>query len=172
MVDVAMEDRRRLLRMERILAGLLRYGALAASGSIAVGMAMRMLAGASSGVHAGLASRCMAIGIVLLIALPVLRVALTTAVFLYEGDYFFAAISSTVLGIIVLGFLLGTGVIHWQENGKNLRSMRFARGGRDVQAAKQSFLVPLGAAATPPDHRLRIHGSRVGEAQSGTGGLR
>ena len=50
----------------------------------------------------------MAIGILLLIALPVLRVALTTAVFLFEKDYLFAAISGAVLGIIALGFLLGT----------------------------------------------------------------
>ena len=54
----------------------------------------------------------MAIGIVLLIALPVLRVALTTAVFLAERDYLFAAISGTVLDIIALGFLLGTSGTH------------------------------------------------------------
>ena len=107
-----MDDRRRLVRMEAILAGLLRYGALAASGWIAVGMLMGMLGGPSSDLHAGLASRCMEIGIVLLIVLPVVRVALTTAVFLFERDYLFAAISGAVLGIIALGFLLGTGVAH------------------------------------------------------------
>ncbi len=98
--------------MEGILAGLLRYGALAASGWIAVGMVLGMLGGAPSDLHAELASRCMAIGIVLLIALPVLRVALTTVVFLFERDYWFAAISGTVLGIIALGFFLGAGVGH------------------------------------------------------------
>ncbi len=107
-----MADRRRLLRLEGILAGLLRYGALAASGWIAVGMVMGMLGGAPSDLHAGLASQCMAIGIVLLIVLPVVRVALTTAVFLFERDYLFAAISGAVLGIIALGFLLGTGGAH------------------------------------------------------------
>ena len=50
--------------------------------------------------------------IVLLIALPVLRVALTTAVFLFERDYLFAAISGAVLAIIALGFLLGPGGLH------------------------------------------------------------
>ena len=40
------------------------------------------------------------------IALPLLRVALTTAIFLFERDYFFAAIVRAVLGIIALGFLL------------------------------------------------------------------
>jgi uncharacterized membrane protein len=54
----------------------------------------------------------MAIGIVPLIALPVLRVALTTAVFLVERDYLFAAISEVVLAIIALGFLLGTSGVH------------------------------------------------------------
>jgi hypothetical protein len=94
--------------MESILAGLLRYGALAASGWIAIGMGMGMFGGAFPHPHVGLADRCMAIGIVLLIALPVLRVALTTAVFLFEGDHLFAAISGAVLIIITLGFLLGT----------------------------------------------------------------
>jgi uncharacterized membrane protein len=107
-VSTATGDRRRLLRMESILSGLLRYGALVASGWIAIGMAMGMFGGAPSDLHVGLADRCMAIGIVLLIALPVLRVALTTAVFLFERDYLFAAISGTVLVIIVLGFLIGT----------------------------------------------------------------
>ena len=54
----------------------------------------------------------MAIGIVLLIALPVLRVALTTAVFLAERGYLYAVISGAVLAIIALGFLLGTSGTH------------------------------------------------------------
>ena len=111
-MSTAMDDRRRLRRMESLLAGLLRYGALVASGWIAVGMVMGLCGGAPSKHHVGLADRCMTIGIVLLIALPVLRVALTTAVFLYERDYLFAAISGAVLAIIALGFLLGTGGVH------------------------------------------------------------
>jgi Protein of unknown function (DUF1634) len=107
-MSTATEDRRRLLRMESILAGLLRYGALIASGWIATGMAMSMFGGAPPNLHVGLAHQCMTIGIVLLIALPVLRVALTTFVFLFERDYLFAAISGAVLGILALGFLLGT----------------------------------------------------------------
>ena len=107
-MSAATDDRRRLLRLESILAGLLRYGALAASGWIAVGMGMSMFGGVFPQLHAGLADRCTAIGTVLLIALPVLRVALTTVVFLFEGDYLFAAISGSVLLIIMLGLLLGT----------------------------------------------------------------
>ena len=106
-MSAAAEDRHRLQRMESLLAGFLRYGGLLASCWIAAGMLMGMSSGSS---HEGLANRCTAIGIVLLIALPVLRVALTTIVFLFERDYLFAAISGAVLAIIVLGFFLGVGL--------------------------------------------------------------
>jgi uncharacterized membrane protein len=101
-----LEDRQQLLRMESILAGLLRYGAIVASGWMAVGMALSLFKDVLPLI--GLSDRCLAIGIVLLIALPVLRVALMAGVFLLKKDYRFAAISSAVLGIIALGFLLGT----------------------------------------------------------------
>ena len=105
-MSTPLEDRQHLLRMERILAGLLRYGALVASGWMALGMALSLFTGVLPLFT--LSDRCLAIGIVLLIALPVLRVALMTGVFLLEKDYRFAAISGAVLGIIVLGFVLGT----------------------------------------------------------------
>ena len=104
------DDRRQLLRMEKSLAGLLRYGALVASGWMAIGMALS----ASQKIFPFVPSlitisdRFLAIGIVLLIALPVLRVAFTTVVFLLEKDYRFAAISGLVLIIITVGFILGT----------------------------------------------------------------
>jgi uncharacterized membrane protein len=101
-----LEDRQNLLHMESILAGLLRYGALVASGWMALGMALSLFKDVLPLL--GLSDRCLAIGIVLLIALPVLRVALMTGVFLLEKDYRFAAISCAVLAIIALGFLLGT----------------------------------------------------------------
>ena len=100
------EDGEQILRMERILAGLLRHGALVASGWMALGMALSLFKDIHPLIR--LADRCLAIGIVLLIALPVLRVALMTGVFLLEKDYRFAAISCAVLGIIALGFVLGT----------------------------------------------------------------
>jgi uncharacterized membrane protein len=106
MMGTPLEDRQHLLRMERILTGLLRYGALIASGWMALGMALSLFKDVLP--PNTLSDRCLAIGIVLLIALPVSRVALMTGVFLLEKDYRFAAISSAVLGIIALGFLLGT----------------------------------------------------------------
>jgi len=106
MMGTPPEGMQPLLRMERILAGLLRYGALVASGWMALGMALSLFKDVLPLI--GLSDRCLAIGIVLLIALPVLRVALMTGVFLLEKDYRFAAISCAVLGIIALGFLVGT----------------------------------------------------------------
>jgi hypothetical protein len=96
-------DQRHLVRTEMMLAGLLRYGAIAASILLAAGMAMGM-----TGPHIRAANLFMAIGIVVLIALPVVRVGLTTVVFLFERDYLFAVISGLVLFIIAIGFLLGT----------------------------------------------------------------
>jgi uncharacterized membrane protein len=109
-MNTSPDDRHRLLRMEKILAGLLRYGALVASGWIAIGMALDVFHRIFPLIRSfiTISDRCLAIGIVLLIALPVLRVALMTAVFLLERDYRFAAISGVVLVIITLGFILGT----------------------------------------------------------------
>ena len=110
MSSTTSDDRDRLRRMETLLAGLLRYGALVASAWIAAGLAMGMPPGGASAPLASLANQCTTIGIVLLIVLPVLRVALTTVVFLFEKDYLFAAISGAVLAIIVVGFVLGVGL--------------------------------------------------------------
>jgi uncharacterized membrane protein len=105
MMGTPLEGPQFVLRMERILAGLLRYGALVASGWMALGMTLSLFKDVPPLLL--LSDRCLAIGIVLLIALPALRVALMTGVFLLEKDYRFAAISCAVLGIIALGFLLG-----------------------------------------------------------------
>lgn len=109
------EDRRMLLDMDRLLAGLLRYGALVASGWMALGMALALFKGHPQVFW--LSDRCLAIGIVMLIALPVVRVALMMGVFLLEKDYRFVAISCVVLGIIGLGFVLGMLNPHIQLHG-------------------------------------------------------
>lgn len=98
------DDRYRLRSMEGALAGLLRWGALVAAAWIAAGMAIGLLGGAWPGPSDGLA----AIGIVLLIGLPALRVALTSVIFLLERDYLFATIAGVVLAIMAIGFLLGS----------------------------------------------------------------
>jgi uncharacterized membrane protein len=106
MMSTRSEDRKHLPRMERNLAGLLRYGALVASGWMALGMALSLFKDVRSLIS--LSDQCLKIGIVLLIVLPVLRVALMTGVFWLEKDFRFVAISCAVLGIIALGFVLGT----------------------------------------------------------------
>ena len=102
------EHELRLLRLERTLAALLRHGALVASAWITLGMILALLGTAAPQFATPLAEACLAVGIVLLIALPVLRVALTAAIFLFERDYVFAAVSSAVLIIILSGLLVGT----------------------------------------------------------------
>ena len=104
------DDKRKLLRMEGILTGLLRYGALFASAWLACGMALGSLPDTIGFIHipGAICHGCLAIGIILLIALPVLRVAIMMVIFLLEKDYHFAIISAAVLSIITLGFLLGT----------------------------------------------------------------
>ena len=106
----ASHDKLKLLRMEGILTGLLRYGALFASAWLACGMILGSLSDHIAFIHipSAVSHACLAIGIVLLIALPVLRVAIMMVIFLFERDYRFAAISAAVLSIITLGFLLGT----------------------------------------------------------------
>jgi uncharacterized membrane protein len=91
-------DEIRLRRLEAILTALLRYGAMFASAWIAIGL----LLGDSA-----VGGRCLAGGIVMLIALPVLRVAIMTVMFAFERDYRFALISAAVLSIIAVGFALG-----------------------------------------------------------------
>jgi uncharacterized membrane protein len=100
---------RRLDRMESLLVGLLRYGAIVACIWLTIGMVLSTVGGAwpARRFCVLISERCLAIGIVLLIALPVLRVALTMGVFVFEKDYVFAVISGVVLLIITVGFLVG-----------------------------------------------------------------
>ncbi len=106
------DDQLRLIRMEKILTGLLKYGSIFASVWITIGMILSMARGGSSNDHDRLADQLMGIGVVLLIALPVARVALIFMIFLFERDYIFAVISGTVLLIIATGFLAGVLASH------------------------------------------------------------
>jgi uncharacterized membrane protein len=122
------EDRQHLHLMERNLGALLRYGALVASGWMAVGMALSLFKDVLPLIR--LSDRCLAIGIVLLIVLPVLRVALMVAVFVLERDYRLAAIACAVLGIIALGFLLGTINLQSRRHALQPRTDNGTRNGR------------------------------------------
>jgi uncharacterized membrane protein len=88
-------------RLERLLAQLLYYGTLAASGIIALGLAIGV---ASVPWGQGIA----ATGIALFILLPALRVAVMLVFFLRTGDYRYGATAALVLLIISLSFFIGT----------------------------------------------------------------
>ena len=87
------------------LARLLGIGNWTSCVLIAAGLVMRM-----SGVSARpVANHLVSAGIVLLIALPTLRVAVMAAWFLFRREVDFALIAALVLVIIVASTLLGAG---------------------------------------------------------------
>jgi hypothetical protein len=88
-------------QLENLLGRLLHYGTLAASGTIALGLALSF---ASGPLGLGIA----AAGIALFILLPALRVAVMLVFFLRAGDYRYGAIAGLVLLIISFSFFIGT----------------------------------------------------------------
>jgi uncharacterized membrane protein len=88
-------------QLESLLARLLHYGTLAASGLIALGLAISVASGALGWAIA-------AAGIALFILLPALRVAFMLVFFLRAGDYRYGAIAALVLLIISASFFIGT----------------------------------------------------------------
>jgi uncharacterized membrane protein len=88
-------------RLESLLGRLLHYGTLAASGLIALGLALRV-------ASAPLGLDIAAAGIALFILLPALRVAVMLVFFLRSGDYRYSAIAALVLFIISFSFFIGT----------------------------------------------------------------
>jgi uncharacterized membrane protein len=94
-------------RLEESLAALLRYGSWLASAAIALGFAL-MLIDSRLGTRSLLIlpnMRIVAMGIVLFILLPSLRVLLMLFVFIREGDFRLAAAAGFVLAIIFLSFI-------------------------------------------------------------------
>jgi uncharacterized membrane protein len=88
-------------QLENLLAKLLHYGTLAASGIIALGLALSVAAGP---LGMGVATA----GIALFILLPALRVAVMLVFFLRTRDYRYGAIAALVLLIISISFFVGT----------------------------------------------------------------
>jgi uncharacterized membrane protein len=82
------------VRLERLLAGLLYYGTWVASGVIALGLM-------------AFGTNATTLGIAVFILLPVLRLAVMAAAFIWQKDYRFGLISGLVLAIIGLGLALG-----------------------------------------------------------------
>ena len=61
------------------------------------------------GVRRGQGQAIMAAGLLLLIATPVARVALSIAIFVVERDRLYAAITTAVFAILMIAFALGRG---------------------------------------------------------------
>jgi uncharacterized membrane protein len=123
----------RVFRAELLIANVLRYGVLLCLCVVGVGLALRfaqpgnadtvaaLLSGLTPGEYhppatvaalgAGLArldaDTVIALGLLLLIALPVVRVALTTLIFLRERDWAFVGITLVVLAVLFTGIFLG-----------------------------------------------------------------
>jgi uncharacterized membrane protein len=122
---------------ELIVASVLRYGVALSLALIAVGVALMFatgstgyagsldpavllgpggpgtiawphsLAAVASGLLAGRPYALIVCGLLLLIATPVIRVAISVVTFAVERDYQYALITLVVLGVLVLSFLLG-----------------------------------------------------------------
>lgn len=100
------------MRLEHWLATLLHYGTWIATGTIAVGLALALLAlrthGGAQPVHPITAGMpIMTAGIALFILLPIMRLILMLGVFLHQRDYRFGAIAALVLAIVAVGLLVG-----------------------------------------------------------------
>jgi hypothetical protein len=104
--DVILRNRRML---EHQLSIVLRYGTWLACAVIASGIGWSLLAEAPGTPAAATApTRLVAIGIAMLLALPVVRVMLMAVAFARERDYLFVGLASLVLAVIGFGLLLGS----------------------------------------------------------------
>ena len=111
--------------MDTAIATLLRTGVLLSVGIIAVGMVIAFVHDPVSfsaspgthvpntigeviaGVHDGSGEGIMMIGLLVLIATPVARVALSIVIFVIERDRLYAAITAAVFVILMVAFAVG-----------------------------------------------------------------
>jgi uncharacterized membrane protein len=93
-------------RLNSRLAQLLGAGTWASCGLITIGMIL-----SASGASARLGALFVSAGIVLLIALPALRVAMMAVWFLLRRELDFAVVAALVLAIIIVSTLLGAGAV-------------------------------------------------------------
>jgi uncharacterized membrane protein len=123
-----MEERRTPGRINRVLAAGLLAGVWLAAGLIAAGLAAWLARGGAkpgvmefAGVAPGLdtptgvvasawrlePTGIMALGVLVLIATPVVRVAFALVAFALERDRLYAAVSAVVLGLLACGLVFG-----------------------------------------------------------------
>lgn len=132
-VAVAAHEDPRVRAVELVISRLLRVGVLASLGIILIGLAVIFVhhpgqalsreeyqrltsKGADfprtpGQVIDGLADfkgqAIVVLGLMLLLATPIMRVAVSIFAFLYQKDRVFAAVTAVVLGLLVLSFVLG-----------------------------------------------------------------
>jgi uncharacterized membrane protein len=99
----------RPVRLEELLAALLRNGCWLALSVIGLGYAVALIGSYAPASRVPVLSNTpiVRVGIALLILLPILRVVLMLVVFARERNFRFAFISGAVLAIILLGIFLG-----------------------------------------------------------------
>jgi predicted neutral ceramidase superfamily lipid hydrolase len=97
-------------RLEELLAGLLRNGSWLASAAIGLGFALALIDSRFGTRNLAILPnmRIAAMGIVIFILLPTLRVLLMLLVFIRERDFRLAATAGLVLAIVLLGIVLGS----------------------------------------------------------------
>lgn len=115
-----------LRQAELIISGVLRSGVLLSAGIIAVGVVLfyakylstggvsdhpypRTLGDVGTGLAHGDPLAIIALGLLVLLATPVLRVAVSIVTFAIERDWLFTAITALVLLILLVSFALGRG---------------------------------------------------------------
>lgn len=91
----------KVVAVELALAKLLRIGAAAAAVLIAAGIAVSLM-----GLSV-LSGNLITIGLITLVATPILRVIVAMIVFLRERDWLFAGFCLAVLASLFVGMLLG-----------------------------------------------------------------
>jgi uncharacterized membrane protein len=103
-----------LQQAEIAIAWVLRGGVALAGALIALGLFARLLSGEAppilsplSGLHGLGPDSLMTLGLLVLIALPVVRVAMTVILFVVERDYIYLAITGFVLFVLLFGLFFG-----------------------------------------------------------------
>ena len=87
-------------RIERIISGLLRWCVVISLGLLTAGIAFSFSMEDTGDVF-------IIPGLLLLIATPVMRVAVSIVAFIVEKDWIFVGITTTVFVFLLLSFLLG-----------------------------------------------------------------
>lgn len=118
-VHTGAQEGSRIVEMEDLISAFLRAGVILSAAVIGIGLAIAVFRGTGtaaypttlSGVITGITTlNLMAVidlGLLLLIITPVVRVGMSVAVFLYERDYFYAAVTLFVLTVLMISFALG-----------------------------------------------------------------